>query len=420
MSRAVALHVVGAAGLPLGTFRCEVPTPWLQEVEDVLAVAREAGLALNVLRLLHHLPGDAAAGIPTACAYVAEALVTPPAGALAPPLPFPAGDHPLRSRYARAGGNSADIAWAASVLASRGPGGSGPPSAGSGAVLAAEQQRTWNLSCVHRLRLAGGGFAWLKAVPPFFAHEGAVIAAITALDGLAGAALHLPALLGHDAQAGRLLLAHCDGVLMWGCEVGAWRAVVDAHVDRQWRLQAAVPALRELGLPDWRGPALLAAINGLCARADVLATLTPAERSALDALLVGLPGRLAEIEACGLPDTLVHGDLHQGNVIATAEGPVLLDWGDAGVGHPLLDVPALCHGFAPADQAAVRGVVVAAWQARLPGAKVERALALIAPVMELRQALVYRTFLDGIEPAERHYHEADVPQRLRLAIAAAS
>jgi hypothetical protein len=55
----------------------------------------------------------------------------------------------------------------------------------------------------------------------------------------------------------------------------------------------------------------------------------------------------------------------------------------------------------------------------VPAADVDRALALMAPVVDLRQALVYRTFLDAIEPAERHYHEADVPARLRAALAAA-
>jgi hypothetical protein len=39
-------------------------------------------------------------------------------------------------------------------------------------------------------------------------------------------------------------------------------------------------------------------------------------------------------------------------------------------------------------------------------------MALIEPVEALRRALVYRTFLDGIEETEREYHEADVPAML--------
>ena len=415
MSRRVVLQMVDADGAALGTFRCEVATPWLQEVADVLAVARAAGLALSVLRLVAHAPGEA--GAPTSCTYLAEALEPPRAGLLEPPGQPPPGQqaqdaYPLRLPYARLGGNAADIAWADGVLLSHARRRAGAP----------EQQRTWNLSCVHRLPLDDGDFAWLKVVPPFFAHEGATIAAITALEATMDTAmrpLRLPRLLGHDALAGRVLLAHCEGPLMWGCTPADWVAVIDAHVDRQWRLRGSLSATRDLGLPDWRGPSLHAALVAMAGRADVLGALEPPERAALAALLGGLPERLAAIAACGLPDVLVHGDLHPGNVIAAAEGPVLLDWGDAGIGHPLLDVPALCHGFGPAQQHEVRLQIAEAWRLRVPTADVERALLLMAPVMELRQALIYRTFLDAIEPAERHYHEADVPTRLRAALAAA-
>jgi hypothetical protein len=44
----------------------------------------------------------------------------------------------------------------------------------------------------------------------------------------------------------------------------------------------------------------------------------------------------------------------------------------------------------------------------------------IRPVAALRQALIYRSFLDGIEPGERQYHESDVPFWLRRAAAEAA
>ena len=42
---------------------------------------------------------------------------------------------------------------------------------------------------------------------------------------------------------------------------------------------------------------------------------------------------------------------------------------------------------------------------------------LLAPVAALRQALIYRTFLDGIEPDERVYHASDPGTWLRRAAA---
>ena len=40
---------------------------------------------------------------------------------------------------------------------------------------------------------------------------------------------------------------------------------------------------------------------------------------------------------------------------------------------------------------------------------------LIAPVAQMRQAIIYQRFLDGIEECERVYHRADVPERLGVA-----
>ena len=45
----------------------------------------------------------------------------------------------------------------------------------------------------------------------------------------------------------------------------------------------------------------------------VASQLSPDERGDLASFLGGLPARLDRLAACGLPDTLVHGDFHSGN-----------------------------------------------------------------------------------------------------------
>ena len=412
MGKRVRLLVLDAHGAALGEFRCRVDAPWLQETSDVLGAARAAGLDLAVLRLLAAAPELPTDGGDRECVYLAQALSAPPAGALlAPSGPVPVDEHPLRMPYARPNGVVGNLAWADDQLRAL-----GLERAGAG-----EQQRTWNLSCVHRLPLTLEGTAWLKAVPPFFAHEGRVIDYISRRDAAHGAGdtLRLPPLLAADGARGLLLLEHCAGPLLWGITPTAWAPVIAAHVDRQMRLHRDIAGLLATGMPDYRAAALLTALRELCARPDVLAAVPAALHGPLADLIAALPDRLSALAACGLPDTLVHGDLHPGNVIGTASGPVLLDWGDAGVGQPLLDLPALCHGFT-ADQAReIRAIVTAVWQERLPQADVARAMALSTPLGALRQALVYQRFLDAIEPAERHYHDSDVPERLAAAVAAA-
>ena len=65
--------------------------------------------------------------------------------------------------------------------------------------------------------------------------------------------------------------------------------------------------------------------------------------------MAALPARFAEVAACGMPDTLVHGDYHPGNVRGEPGNLTMLDWGDTGVGQPLLDMPAFLAGRAAGE-----------------------------------------------------------------------
>ena len=104
-------------------------------------------------------------------------------------------DHPLRASWARPGGPADDLAWADAALDL-----AGMPRAGPGV-----QVRSWNLSSLWRLPTARGT-AWLKVVPPFFAHEGALL---TALDSD-----RVPEVLATDGA--RTLLAEVPGDDLYG------------------------------------------------------------------------------------------------------------------------------------------------------------------------------------------------------------
>jgi aminoglycoside phosphotransferase (APT) family kinase protein len=96
---------------------------------------------------------------------------------------------------------------------------------------------------------------------------------------------------------------------------------------------------------------------------------------------------------------------------------VIYDWGDSGIGHPLLDV-AVAEDWRGADQAEaarLRRHWLGAWQDAVPGADVGRAWRLLRPVAVARRAVVYQRFLDSIEPSERVYHHLDVDPYLTAA-----
>ncbi len=403
--RTVSIVLCSGSGALLGMLPSfDVPTPWWPDVEPVEeAVAREHALDITVLRLLvAEASSDAMGGAVT---YLAEvAAGTPDGGRLGPVASALAAlarqEDPHRAPWASPGGVERTLAWADATLAA-----AGTPRTGD-----AVHVKSWNLSSLLRVPTATGD-VWCKSVPPFLGHEGAVIEAVGGDDpGL------VPDLLGTDP--GRtVLLRDVPGADQWEAPEADLIRMVRRWVGVQARWAERVDELLGRGLPDWRGPALAARLTNLVQRPDVRAQLTPSERTAVDAVLAELPARLDAIARCGLPETLVHGDLHPGNWRSDGSSLVLLDWGDSGIGHPMLDTSAFLPRVGDAVRPRVGAAWAHAWRAHRPGSDPERAAELIGPVAALRQALVYQTFLDGIEVTERRYHEDDVARWLRRATA---
>ena len=240
-----------------------------------------------------------------------------------------------------------------------------------------------------------GSAAWLKVVPPFFAHESRMLAV---LDPAV-----VPRLI---AGAGpRSLLEEIPGTDQYETVGAPLLTMVRALVGLQVEWLGRVDELLALGLPDWRPEPLTARA------ADVVARTAPELDTAvlrrLDRLLEELPRRCEDVASCGLPTTLVHGDFHRGNVRGTDDRLVLLDWGDCGVGHPLFDQTAFLETLPEGERAAVLREWTRLWLAAVPGSDPDRAARLLRPVAALRQAVIYRGFLDRIEPDERIYHALD-------------
>jgi Ser/Thr protein kinase RdoA (MazF antagonist) len=320
--------------------------------------------------------------------YLAEVASGHPA-LLLEPWTKSIADDPLRAAYARPGGPQADLDWAARHVTFTG---------------SPVQVRTWNLSSIWRIPTATG-LVWLKHVPPFFAHEPAMLRALD------GRALHGTAPVPHliAGEPGRMLVADVPGHDCYDATLPQLEAMVDTLVDLQTVWAGRVDEILTLGAPDWRSSAFIP-----LARAVVERDATAELRTVLDPFVGRLPQAFADLDSCGLPNTFVHGDFHPGNVRWTSDGPVLLDWGDVGVGHPLFDLPAFLERAGP-HTAELEARWLERWARACPGNDPHRAAKLIAPIAALRQAIVYRGFLDGIEETERVYHRTDVPEWLGIA-----
>ncbi len=391
MPRTVKLVFIGPSGEPIGALApFEVATPWWPDAPPVVAGARDLhNVEVTVLRLIDAEPDPTDPfDMGGSVTYAVATPVLPPN--LLPWSGFIAED-PRRAAWARPGGPAADLTWADGILHSLRRRRSGP----------GEQIKTWNLSSVWRLPTREGD-TWLKAVPPFFAHEGAVIGAI--------GPPFVPEVLG--TEPGRALLGDVPGHDRFDAPLDLMLEMVAFLVKLQAKWMGRLPELFSLGLPDWRAHKLGPALAHLVARCGTEIGLK--ERRALDVLISGLADRLAEIDACGLPPTLVHGDFHPGNFRGEAGSLVLMDWGDSFIGHPLFDMTAMLERAGESKQR-VREEWMHAWAEAVPGSEPARAAELLAPVAPLLNALVYRSFLDQIEASEHPYHAADVPKWLAAA-----
>ena len=388
-SRDVALILCRPDGDLLGTTEVfEVASPYPQEIGALVASARlQLGIAPTVLRVLETTRrpyGDR--DLVTYLAEVDEPISTP----LAPTARYASFDEavaapePFRMPWAEPGGPARHLAWAAGRL----------DAAGIRTTGDAQQMRTWNLSSVWRLPTDRGD-VWLKAVPPFFSHEGAVIERLSRYS--------VPHLLARSD--GIMLLAEVPGADLYEPTPTQALVMIDLLLAIQLDSVDHLDELVALGLPDWRLPALGdGATRILDAWSDQLES---GERRVILDLIDGLDERHRRLQECGLPDTLVHGDFHGGNFRGTALEMTLLDWGDSGVGHPLLDMAAFIQRMPRALSRLAREHWITALNERFPGSDARRAARLLAPVAALRQAIVYQYFLEHIEPSERFYHRDD-------------
>lgn len=117
-------------------------------------------------------------------------------------------------------------------------------------------------------------------------------------------------------------------------------------------------------------------------------------------LALGAQDRAQDWPDTGLPVTLAHGDLHNGNVIVDEGRATIFDWSDACVAHPLIDL----HTFLTFDVAEeARDVFVDAYAEgwEVSPALVQSGVEQIAEYSCLHQAESYRAIAAGVEPAER-------------------
>jgi aminoglycoside phosphotransferase (APT) family kinase protein len=192
---------------------------------------------------------------------------------------------------------------------------------------AIEQPHVRPWSTVLRAPTADGP-VWFKANAPSLAYEARLTSLLAEKRPDA-----VPALLAADLDRGWMLMA--DGgerlrdTLERERDLSRWLDVLPLYASLQIDLAPHAEELLRLGVPD-RRPAVLAE--------------QAAEVEELRDHLPRIEDLCARLAASGIPDTIQHDDLHDGQVFFRDGRPLVFDWGDAVVSHPFLSMSVTLEG----------------------------------------------------------------------------
>jgi Phosphotransferase enzyme family len=202
-----------------------------------------------------------------------------------------------------------------------------------------EQPHVEAWSTVLRVPTSAGG-RWFKANHPTAAHEAGVVGV------LAAARPDLvPALLASDPARGWMLMA--DGgerlreVVARERRLDRWTDVLPLYGELQLDIAEHADRLVALGTPD-RGLATLASeYERLIGETD---GLTPDELARLTDLVPEVAEMCRRLAEVGIPETVQHDDLHDGQVFVRNGGYLFFDWGDSCVSHPFFTMSVTLEG----------------------------------------------------------------------------
>jgi len=142
-------------------------------------------------------------------------------------------------------------------------------------------------------------------------------------------------------------------------------------------------------------------------RAQTSTKALPLSGSELFQLQRNIDVALNEFMDPRIPDTLLHGDIGHGNVIATSCGPVFLDWAETYIGHPFICAEHLLADLARSNrlfadrQATLRSFYADQWRTHLLTAELKR-ISLLAPAVAAFAygVIAWETFSDRNDPEQ--------------------
>jgi len=242
----------------------------------------------------------------------------------------------------------------------------------------------------------------------------------------------LPELVAVDVERGWLLMR--DGgqplrsIIRPAKDIAPWNSVLPLYLDLQLDATRHVDKLLSLGVPDRRLACLPDLFAQLLEDVGCLGVgqepgLTAEEFQRLSEVAPRFAGICTDLAALGIPESVDHGDLHDGNVLLRDGRVAFLDWGDARVTHPIVSLRTLFvsieislqlddYAFR-AEMGALLRRYLKPWQRFASQAELVNAFALSQCVACVVSALSWHHTLSSLEESARQEYLDTVPELMR-------
>lgn len=277
-------------------------------------------------------------------------------------------------------------------------------SLGSTRTGAPEMVKAWQISVLYRMPTSNG-MVYLKQVPEFFAREGQLTRWLHTLNE--GAA---PEVLALEPGHQRFLMAGAGSDPV-GPEKASDAVKLFARVQRQTESHAS--HLLALGCLDRRCDVLKIHVRDLLTDEVAMGIrneLSLEEREGLQNALPQIEQMLDDLHESPIPPTLIHGDLHLGNVISEGEKLTFLDWSDGALGHPFLDLNSLylLESEDPAAHQKLNDAYLQAWTDVLPLEDLRTLQKKGVIAGELHRAISYHRYITPGVPDKSEWEDSHI------------
>ena len=242
-----------------------------------------------------------------------------------------------------------------------------------------------------------------------------------------------PELLAVDTTRGWMLMRDGGETLRGSIrptqDVTPWEPVITRYAELQIGLAEHISEILALGIPDHRLAILPALYTQLLTDEESLMIdqekgLTSAEWGQLKDMAARFGQICTELASFEIPESLNHGDFHDGNVLLRDGHITFFDWGDASVTHPFvtlrtffvsMEIALKLDDYAPptTEMTALLNRYLEQWQRFADQERLLSAYNLSRPVASIAKALAWHQGITRMDGSLREEYAWIVPEVLR-------